>query len=270
VTIASSAAAAHISRRALAKRQVQTLREEATVMRLVSVKRSALRCDALQETRLVAQISTATKEPGAAQYSVMEIEKRRGVGARKLSSRPDEARRRLSLVQRSAGAQGRHRWANEMIGDLKKGTSLTATVVTMIVPITVRTMTVTNGTVYYVSGNYVVVNWRTVPPSPNPGKRGPPLRLDEVDVIVGLADRQDSRSPGSCESDRTLGQSRIAEARAGRIRSPFETDNRDWGLAQCDICESAVARPGRTRATARSICCTLSGASSAQPALSKT
>jgi len=42
------------------------------------------------------------------------------------------------------------------IGDLKPGTVLTATVTTKTQPITVRTTTVTNGTVMHVQGNYVI------------------------------------------------------------------------------------------------------------------
>jgi hypothetical protein len=43
------------------------------------------------------------------------------------------------------------------IGDLKPGTVLTATMVTTTHPITVRTTTITNGTVVWVNGNYLVV-----------------------------------------------------------------------------------------------------------------
>jgi RNase P/RNase MRP subunit p29 len=45
----------------------------------------------------------------------------------------------------------------KLIGDLKPGTILTATVVTKTQPITVRTTTVTNGTVWYVQGNFVIL-----------------------------------------------------------------------------------------------------------------
>ena len=45
----------------------------------------------------------------------------------------------------------------KLIGDLKPGTVLTATVVTKTQPITVRTTTVTNGTVWYVQGNLVIL-----------------------------------------------------------------------------------------------------------------
>jgi len=46
---------------------------------------------------------------------------------------------------------------SKLIGDLKPGTTLTATVVTKTQPITVRTTTLTNGTVLFVSGNNVVL-----------------------------------------------------------------------------------------------------------------
>jgi hypothetical protein len=45
----------------------------------------------------------------------------------------------------------------KLIGDLKPGMVLTATVTTTTQPITLRTTTVTNGTVWYVSGNYVIL-----------------------------------------------------------------------------------------------------------------
>jgi len=45
----------------------------------------------------------------------------------------------------------------KLIGDLKTGTVLTATVTTKTQPITVRTTTVTNGTVMHVQGNLVIV-----------------------------------------------------------------------------------------------------------------
>jgi hypothetical protein len=43
------------------------------------------------------------------------------------------------------------------IGDLKPGTVLTATVTTTTQPVTVRTTSVLNGTVWWVQGNYVVL-----------------------------------------------------------------------------------------------------------------
>jgi hypothetical protein len=43
------------------------------------------------------------------------------------------------------------------INDLRPGTVLTATAITTTQPVTVRTTTVTNGTVWYASGNYVVL-----------------------------------------------------------------------------------------------------------------
>jgi hypothetical protein len=45
----------------------------------------------------------------------------------------------------------------KLIGDLTPGTVLTASVVTTTQPVTERTTTVTDGTVWYVSGNYVIV-----------------------------------------------------------------------------------------------------------------
>jgi hypothetical protein len=44
-----------------------------------------------------------------------------------------------------------------LISDLRPGTVLTATATTTTQPVVVRTTTVTNGTVWYVSGNYVIL-----------------------------------------------------------------------------------------------------------------
>ena len=44
-----------------------------------------------------------------------------------------------------------------LIADLKPGTVLTAVVITKAQPVTVRTTSVLNGTVWYVSGNYVIL-----------------------------------------------------------------------------------------------------------------
>ena len=46
---------------------------------------------------------------------------------------------------------------SKRLSDLTPGTFLTATAITTTQPITVRTMTVTNGTVWYVQGNYVII-----------------------------------------------------------------------------------------------------------------
>jgi hypothetical protein len=60
----------------------------------------------------------------------------------------------------------------KMLSDLHPGTILTATVITTTQPVTERTTTVTNGTVWYASGDYVVLTLAngetrdyTVPPS---------------------------------------------------------------------------------------------------------
>ena len=47
---------------------------------------------------------------------------------------------------------------SKQLTDLTPGTFLTATATTTTQPITVRTTTVTNGTVWYVQGNYVVLS----------------------------------------------------------------------------------------------------------------
>ena len=47
---------------------------------------------------------------------------------------------------------------SKSVTDLTPGTFLTATATTTTQPITIRTTTVTNGTVWYVQGNYVILS----------------------------------------------------------------------------------------------------------------
>jgi hypothetical protein len=49
----------------------------------------------------------------------------------------------------------------KLIGDLRLGTVLTATIITTTQPVTIRTTTVLNGTVRWVAGNYVVLKLPT-------------------------------------------------------------------------------------------------------------
>jgi hypothetical protein len=74
-----------------------------------------------------------------------------------------------------------------LAGDLQLGTVLTATVITHSRPITERTTTVTNGTVWYVSGNYVVVTLENgenheyvVPPDYRFMVEGKPASVNEL------------------------------------------------------------------------------------------
>jgi hypothetical protein len=59
----------------------------------------------------------------------------------------------------------------KLIGDLIPGTVLTATVVTLAQPVTERTTTITEGTVWWVAGNYVIV---TLPNGENREYNVPP------------------------------------------------------------------------------------------------
>jgi hypothetical protein len=74
-----------------------------------------------------------------------------------------------------------------LIGDLRPGTVLTATVTTTTQPITVRTTTVNNGTVWYASGNYVILTLANgenreyiVPPSFRFVVEGKPASVSEL------------------------------------------------------------------------------------------
>jgi hypothetical protein len=73
---------------------------------------------------------------------------------------------------------------SKLISDLTPGTVLTASVVTTTQPVTERTTTVTDGTVWYVSGNYVIVTLANgenheykVPPSSSSWSRENPRQL---------------------------------------------------------------------------------------------
>ncbi len=75
----------------------------------------------------------------------------------------------------------------KLISDLKPGTVLTATVTTSSQSVTDRTTTVTNGTVWYVSGNYVIVTLEngenheyTVPPAYKFVVEGKPASVSEL------------------------------------------------------------------------------------------
>jgi hypothetical protein len=59
----------------------------------------------------------------------------------------------------------------KLIGDLRPGTVLTATATTTTQPVIVRTTSVINGTVWYVSGNYVIL---TLPSGENRDYNVPP------------------------------------------------------------------------------------------------
>jgi hypothetical protein len=59
----------------------------------------------------------------------------------------------------------------KLIGDLRPGTVLTATATTTMQPVVVRTTSVLNGTVWYVSGNYVIL---TLPSGENRDYNVPP------------------------------------------------------------------------------------------------
>ncbi len=74
-----------------------------------------------------------------------------------------------------------------LIGDLQIGTILTATVLTHSQPVTDRTTTITNGTVWYVSGNYVIVTLENgenrdyvVPPTYSFTVEGKPATVNEL------------------------------------------------------------------------------------------
>ena len=75
----------------------------------------------------------------------------------------------------------------KLIGDLKPGTTLTATIYTTTQSVTVRTTSMLSGTVWYVSGNYVILTLANgenheynVPPSFKFVVEGKPASVDEL------------------------------------------------------------------------------------------
>ena len=81
----------------------------------------------------------------------------------------------------------------KMISDLRPGTVLTATATTTTQPVIVRTTSVINGTVWYVSGNYVIL---TLPSGENRDYNVPPVVPVQCGRQAGLSHRPEERHEG--------------------------------------------------------------------------
>ena len=106
---------------------------------------------------LQAQTVTTTKKSGSAKVhsSRMTGEVVAVEGNLLLAKMRPSGTYRVFNVQ--PGRQFKIDGQTKLIGDLKPGTVLTARVVTRTLPVTIRTTTVTNGTVWYVAAPYLIV-----------------------------------------------------------------------------------------------------------------
>jgi len=108
-------------------------------------------------TGLGAQATTTTKEAGSPQVTTEQITGEVVLVDKNILL----ARMQPSGQYRMFNIQPTQQFMidgkSKRLADLTPGTFLTATAITTTQPITVRTTTVTNGTVWYVQGNYVII-----------------------------------------------------------------------------------------------------------------
>jgi hypothetical protein len=100
---------------------------------------------------------------------------------------------------------------NKVIKDLRPGTILTATAITTAQPITVRTTSVTNGTVWYVAGNYVILTLASgenreyiVPPSFRFVVEGKPAAVTDLRKGMKVSGEKVVEEPRTEISTKTL------------------------------------------------------------------
>jgi hypothetical protein len=109
-------------------------------------------------TGIQGQVTTKTKEPsGSAQVvkSTLKGEVALVDGNQLLVRMQESGRYRYFSIR--PGQQFIIDGQPKLIGDLKPGTTLTATIFTTTQPVTVRTTSAVNGAVWYASGNYVIL-----------------------------------------------------------------------------------------------------------------
>ena len=100
---------------------------------------------------------------------------------------------------------------NKSIKELRPGTILTATAITTAQPLTLRTTTVTNGTVWYVSGNYVILTLASgenraynVPPSFRFVVEGKPASVTDLRKGMKVSGEKVIEEPRTEISTKTL------------------------------------------------------------------
>ena len=106
---------------------------------------------------LWAQTSTTTKEPGKTEVTTEQITGEVVLVDKNilLARMQPSGQYRMFNIQPSQ--QFMIDGKSKRLIDLTPGTFLTATALTTTQPITIRTTTITNGTVWYVQGNYVII-----------------------------------------------------------------------------------------------------------------
>ena len=106
---------------------------------------------------LQAQTSTTTKEAGQTQVTTEQITGEVVLvdGNILLARMQPSGQYRMFNIQPTQ--QFMIDGKSKRLVDLTPGTFLTATAITTTQPVTIRTTTVTNGTVWYVQGNYVII-----------------------------------------------------------------------------------------------------------------
>ena len=113
-------------------------------------------CSGARAAELQAQTKTTTREAGTAQVTTSQMT---GevilVDGNILLVRMQSGQYRMFNTQ--PGLQFAVDGKPKTLRDLTPGTTLTATTTTTTQPITVRTTTITNGTVWYVQGNYAII-----------------------------------------------------------------------------------------------------------------
>jgi hypothetical protein len=107
-------------------------------------------------TELGAQTATTTREAGKPAYQVTQLNGQVVAVDNNLLIARMIPGNKLRYFNITPGRKFIIDGEEKQIGDLKPGTTLSATIVTKTVPVTVRTETVTNAKVLYVNGNYVI------------------------------------------------------------------------------------------------------------------
>ena len=106
---------------------------------------------------LHAQTTTTTREAGTAQVTTAQITGEVVLVDGNILLARMQPSGQYRMFNTQPGVQLTVDGKPKTLKDLTPGTILTATTTTTTQPITIRTTTITNGTVWYVQGNYVIV-----------------------------------------------------------------------------------------------------------------
>lgn len=106
---------------------------------------------------LHAQTSTTTREAGTAQVTTAQITGEVVLVDGNILLARMQPSGQYRMFNTQPGVQATVDGKPKTLKELSPGTILTATTITTTQPITVRTTTITNGTVWYVQGNYAII-----------------------------------------------------------------------------------------------------------------